>query len=216
MLSIIIGAYLCYILFITLSIDNILNIKNNNNNYWNSSLINELYLLIGYFSVNFDFIRSIWLKITGIYDNNILIVSSNMWDGNITTDSSNITNIGNILYTNNNIWLILTSLILLLAMVGSIVVVTKSGGSVAYALINHGSGFSNKRFFSSSSTSSQLVINSDPNNIVFNKDDQSILMLPSLSNAIKFYKDIDVKEDGWYINEDISKIDLFKNLTKVF
>jgi NADH-ubiquinone oxidoreductase chain 6 len=48
-------------------------------------------------------------------------VTSNTWDNNIigTTD---ISSIGNILYTNYYIWLIITSIILLLAMVGCIAI----------------------------------------------------------------------------------------------
>ena len=47
--------------------------------------------------------------------------TSNNWDGNLT-DTSHITAIGNIMYTSHNIWLIITSIILLLAMVGAIVI----------------------------------------------------------------------------------------------
>ncbi len=51
-------------------------------------------------------------------------VSSNVWDGNLA-ETSHITSIGNIMYTNYSIWLILTSIILLLAMVGTIVITIK-------------------------------------------------------------------------------------------
>ena len=51
-------------------------------------------------------------------------VSSNNWDGNIV-DISDIISIGNIMYTSYSIWLIITSIILLLAMVGSIVITIK-------------------------------------------------------------------------------------------
>lgn len=54
----------------------------------------------------------------------ISYVSSNNWDGNII-DISDIMSIGNIMYTSYSIWLIITSLILLLAMVGSIVITIK-------------------------------------------------------------------------------------------
>lgn len=54
----------------------------------------------------------------------VQFVSSNSWEGNIV-DVSDIMSIGNIMYTNYSIWLILTSLILLLAMVGSIVITIK-------------------------------------------------------------------------------------------
>lgn len=51
-------------------------------------------------------------------------VSSNNWDSNLV-DISDITSIGNIMYTSYSIWLIITSIILLLAMVGSIVITIK-------------------------------------------------------------------------------------------
>jgi NADH-ubiquinone oxidoreductase chain 6 len=40
-------------------------------------------------------------------------------------ETSHITNIGNIMYTSYSIWLIITSVILLLAMVGAIVITIK-------------------------------------------------------------------------------------------
>lgn len=55
---------------------------------------------------------------------NIMYITSNSWDGNIT-ETGHITAIGDILYTSYNIWLILASLILLLAMVGSIIITIK-------------------------------------------------------------------------------------------
>ena len=51
-------------------------------------------------------------------------VSSSSWDTCIV-NVSDITSIGNIMYTNYSMWLIITSLILLLAMVGSIVITIK-------------------------------------------------------------------------------------------
>lgn len=50
--------------------------------------------------------------------------SSSSWDGSII-DIYDISSIGNIMYTNYSIWLIETSIILLLAMVGSIVITIK-------------------------------------------------------------------------------------------
>ena len=58
------------------------------------------------------------------YDENIQFVTSNIWDGNLT-ENSHITSIGNVMYTNYSIWLLITSIILLLAMVGSIVITIK-------------------------------------------------------------------------------------------
>ena len=54
----------------------------------------------------------------------ISYVSSNNWDNNMV-DITDITSIGNIMYTSHFIWLIITSVILLLAMVGSIVITIK-------------------------------------------------------------------------------------------
>ena len=54
----------------------------------------------------------------------ILYTTSNNWDNNIT-DTIDIISIGNIMYTSYSIWLLITSIILLLAMVGSIVITIK-------------------------------------------------------------------------------------------
>jgi NADH-ubiquinone oxidoreductase chain 6 len=54
----------------------------------------------------------------------IYYVTSKLWDGNLS-ETSHITSIGNIMYTSYSIWLILTSIILLLAMVGAIVITIK-------------------------------------------------------------------------------------------
>lgn len=59
-----------------------------------------------------------------IYNNEILFVTSEIWDGNLA-EVGHITSIGNVLYTNYNMWLIITSFILLLAMVGAIVITIK-------------------------------------------------------------------------------------------
>ena len=59
------------------------------------------------------------------YKDDIHFVTSKIWDGNLI-EHSDITSIGNVLYTNYNIWLIITSFILLLAMVGSIVLNVKT------------------------------------------------------------------------------------------
>ena len=51
----------------------------------------------------------------------IAFVTSKTWDGNLA-ETSHITSIGNIMYTSYSVWLIITSIILLLAMVGAIVI----------------------------------------------------------------------------------------------
>jgi NADH-ubiquinone oxidoreductase chain 6 len=60
-----------------------------------------------------------------VNENKVLYVSDNIWDGNLL-ENSHIISIGNIMYTNYNIWLIITSFILLLAMVGAIIITIKS------------------------------------------------------------------------------------------
>lgn len=60
----------------------------------------------------------------GEINNEIAFVSSQVWDGNLA-ETSHITTLGNIIYTSYPIWLIITSLILLLAMVGAIVITIK-------------------------------------------------------------------------------------------
>jgi NADH-ubiquinone oxidoreductase chain 6 len=56
--------------------------------------------------------------------NDLFFVTSQIWDGALA-ETSHITSIGNIIYTSYPLWLILTSLILLLAMVGAIVITIK-------------------------------------------------------------------------------------------
>ena len=51
-------------------------------------------------------------------------VTSKSWDGNLV-DTTDIISIGNIMYTSYFMWLLITSIILLLAMVGSIVITIK-------------------------------------------------------------------------------------------
>ena len=59
-----------------------------------------------------------------VYNEDLSYVTSNIWDG-VLSETSHITSIGNILYTAYPLWLILTSIILLLAMVGAIVITIK-------------------------------------------------------------------------------------------
>ena len=62
--------------------------------------------------------------VNNLYENNIFFVTSQIWDGKLA-ETFHITSIGNIIYTNLPMLLILTSLILLLAMVGSILITIK-------------------------------------------------------------------------------------------
>jgi len=67
-----------------------------------------------------------FFKINGAELDNgqISFVTSKIWDSNLA-EASHISSIGNIMYTSYSIWLILTSIILLLAMVGAIVITIK-------------------------------------------------------------------------------------------
>lgn len=56
--------------------------------------------------------------------NELSYVTSKMWDGNLS-DNTHISTLGNIMYTNYFMWLILSSIILLLAMVGAIIITIK-------------------------------------------------------------------------------------------
>ena len=53
-----------------------------------------------------------------------MFTTSNTWDGNLG-ETTHITSIGNIMYTNYNLWLIIAGFILLLAMVGAIIITIK-------------------------------------------------------------------------------------------
>lgn len=66
-----------------------------------------------------------YFKLFNYYNNNdIMFVLANIWDGNLV-ETTQITTIGNIMYTNYSFWLIITSIILLLAMVGAIIITIK-------------------------------------------------------------------------------------------
>ena len=56
--------------------------------------------------------------------NDITYVTGRNWDGTIA-ETTHITSLGNIMYTSYSLWLIITSIILLLAMVGAIVITIK-------------------------------------------------------------------------------------------
>ena len=81
--------------------------------------LNNTYSAISSYLFNLIF------KLSDDIDNGqIYLVTGNLWDGSLI-EASHITSIGNIMYTSYSIWLILTSIILLLAMVGAIVITIK-------------------------------------------------------------------------------------------
>nr|UVW80455.1 NADH dehydrogenase subunit 6 [Beauveria bassiana] len=95
---------------------------------WNYSLfqllpytlsINTNNLLLGSYNYN-----NILPTVNNIDTSNIMFVTSNNWDGTMT-ETSHISTIGNILYTSYNMWLFLSSIILLLAMTGAIIITIK-------------------------------------------------------------------------------------------
>nr|YP_009391107.1 NADH dehydrogenase subunit 6 [Esteya vermicola]ARV88391.1 NADH dehydrogenase subunit 6 [Esteya vermicola] len=93
-------------------------ILNNSNNYLNNIL----------YSINLNKIDNISDTSLNLDNNDILFVTSKMWDGNLT-EVNHISSIGNVLYTNYNMWLLIAGFILLLAMVGCIVIVIKPNNS---------------------------------------------------------------------------------------
>lgn len=58
------------------------------------------------------------------FEQQIAYASSKTWDGSLV-DVTHITSIGNIMYTSYSIWLLIASVILLLAMIGAIVITIK-------------------------------------------------------------------------------------------
>nr|YP_009867817.1 NADH dehydrogenase subunit 6 [Nemania diffusa]QKG05016.1 NADH dehydrogenase subunit 6 [Nemania diffusa] len=88
------------------------------NNYYNlNHILQNIYLNLNNKKINLN-----------LYNDDIYFVTSKIWDGNLI-ENSHITSIGNILYTSYNVWLILASFILLLAMVGAIVITIKPNTS---------------------------------------------------------------------------------------
>lgn len=76
---------------------------------------------------NSDYINLSFTKKLKYFSNDnatLFLVKSNIWDGNLW-ETLNITSIGNVMYTSYMIWLIITSVLILLAMVGGIVITIK-------------------------------------------------------------------------------------------
>ena len=82
----------------------------------NTTFNDVLYNNTNYFNNVFKFLND---------NNEISFVTSKLWDGNLA-ETTHISSLGNIMYTNYSIWLIITSIILLLAMVGAIVITIKT------------------------------------------------------------------------------------------
>ena len=110
-LSVVIGIAFYYPLFQLLPYD--IAILNNINN--------ALYVILYNISLNKNNSSS---SVIDLSNNDLYFVTSKAWDANLL-ENSHISAIGNIMYTNYNIWLIIASFILLLAMVGAIVITIK-------------------------------------------------------------------------------------------
>ena len=90
-----------------------------------NSYIANLYNTLNNTYMNNNLLQKIFnLNSTSEDNGKISFVTCQIWDGNLA-ETSHITSIGNIMYTSYSIWLILTSIILLLAMVGAIVITIK-------------------------------------------------------------------------------------------
>jgi NADH-ubiquinone oxidoreductase chain 6 len=123
-----IGAVSILFLFILMLIDvrvSELHSDPNNGLYLSIIIAFIFYINVGNsipFSINTGgfFYESIYNIIDFEYES-IMYVLSNSWDGSMS-ETHDIINIGNILYSNVSIWLIIASLVLLLAMVGAIII----------------------------------------------------------------------------------------------
>ena len=96
-----------------------------------SILVSFIFYSILYSAIpNNDTVNQLYNVIRFIYSsskdnvNELSYVTSKMWDGYLT-ESSHINSLGNIMYTSYFMWLILSSFILLLAMVGAIIITIK-------------------------------------------------------------------------------------------
>jgi len=98
-------------------------LNNTLNNLWSNNYSDSFTKLLP-ISVSETISMNTIFNSANIDKGEISFVTSKIWDGNLA-EASHITSIGNIMYTSYSIWLILTSIILLLAMVGAIVITIK-------------------------------------------------------------------------------------------
>ena len=125
-----IGAVSILFLFILMLINvRISELQGNTNNSLPLALIIGIFLY--YFLYKILSFNNLSIKDNELIDiiylntNENLYVTSNVWD-KILIDISHIISIGNVIYTNYFLWIIIASIILLLAMVGTIIVTIKS------------------------------------------------------------------------------------------
>ena len=86
----------------------------------------SIYFIYDFYYLSKIHILSLFLNIKSLSSDSstLLFVTGKIWDGSIA-ETGHITSIGNIMYTSYMIWLLITSTILLLAMVGGIVITAK-------------------------------------------------------------------------------------------
>lgn len=152
-LIIYIGAVSILFLFILMLINiRISELQNNNKNSITLALIILIFVNYSIFPIfpystgvinnYFTNINNMLYKVSSDQDNinistnnnDIYFASSNDWNGNLI-DVNNISNIGSIMYTSYNLWLILTAFILLLAMVGTIVITIKNNSGEISSMV---------------------------------------------------------------------------------
>jgi NADH-ubiquinone oxidoreductase chain 6 len=108
--------FLFILMLINIRVSELINDTNNN--------IPLAIVAIIIFFVPFNLLLPDKSGLNNVSEGAILYTTSNNWDNNMT-DTIDIISIGNIMYTSYSIWLLITSIILLLAMVGSIVITIK-------------------------------------------------------------------------------------------
>jgi len=108
--------FLFILMLINIRVSELINDTNNN------TPLAILAIII--FFVPFNLLLPDKSGLNNVNEGTILYTTSNNWDSNMT-DTIDIISIGNIMYTSYSIWLLITSIILLLAMVGSIVITIK-------------------------------------------------------------------------------------------
>lgn len=96
-------------------------LPNNSENLKNPLFIDLAYI---YINIIYDYNYTHYLKFFINIFNDVVFVTDKSWDGNLA-ETTHIIAIGDVIYTNYSIWLIITSIILLLAMIGSIVITIK-------------------------------------------------------------------------------------------
>lgn len=122
-----VGAVSILFLFILMLINvRVSELSNTTKNSFSLGFLISVFFCIVLYQIlpNSDTYNNLVQLIENINTNVIFYVSGTSWDKNLA-ETSHITSIGNILYTVYSMWIILTAIILLLAMVGAIAITIK-------------------------------------------------------------------------------------------